>query len=124
MASVISSSLRKLGLMRLTDVEDLRTEHVDADQRQVADPLFRLFDQPDDLAVAQLRDAEHLRVRHLGQQNLRRRVAPGSNSSHEARDAFVRAGCRRGTSRTDRWPMNASLILTACARPRGASCSM
>ena len=32
-------------------LEDLGTEHVDADEREVADRLLRLLDEPDDLAV-------------------------------------------------------------------------
>ena len=60
----------KAWLDPIDGVEDLRSEHVDADERQVADPLLRLFHQTDDLPVAKLRDTEHLRVRHLGQQNL------------------------------------------------------
>ena len=52
MASVISSSLRKLGLIRFTDVEDLAAEHVDADERQIALRLLGLLDQAHDaLAV-------------------------------------------------------------------------
>ena len=54
-ASVISSSLRKLGLMLLDRVEDLRAEHVDADQRQVRLRLLRLFDQPHDLVAVRAR---------------------------------------------------------------------
>ena len=55
-------------------LEHFGPEHVDADQRQVADRFLRLLDQPDDLAVAQLGDAEHLRIGHARQQDLRRRL--------------------------------------------------
>ena len=60
--------------MRLTDVEDLAAEHVDADERQVALRLLRLLDEPDDAAVVELGDAEHLRIGHVRQQDLRRRL--------------------------------------------------
>src|SRR5437870_2803290 len=53
-------------------LEDLRTEHVDADQREVADWLLRLFDQAHHLAVLELRDAEHLRIGNARQKDLRR----------------------------------------------------
>ena len=71
---MISSSLRKLGLMRLTDSKTSRAEHVDADEREVADRLLRLLDEPHDLAVVELGDAEHLRIRHPRQQDLRGRL--------------------------------------------------
>ena len=71
MASVISSSLRKLGRIRLHRLEDLRAEHVHADERVVADRLLGFLDETDDLAVAQLGDAEHLRIGNARQQDLR-----------------------------------------------------
>ena len=74
MASVISSSLRKLGLIALDRLEHRRREHVDADQREVALRLLRLLDQPDDPAVVELGDAEHLRIGHARQQDLRGRL--------------------------------------------------
>ena len=88
MASVISSSLRKLGLMRLTDVEDRVAEHVDADEREVALGLLRLLDEPHDPAVRQLGDAEHLRIGHAGEQNLRGGLSR-SNSSTNRVDAAI-----------------------------------
>ena len=69
-------------------LEHLRAEHVDADEREVADRLLRLLDQPHDLAVAQLGDAEHLRIGHARQQNLRRRPL-ALELSHEVGDALV-----------------------------------
>ena len=62
------------GLDALDRLEDRRAEHVDADQREVALRLLRLLDEPDDLAVRQLGDAEHLRIGHRRQQDLRRRL--------------------------------------------------
>ena len=55
-------------------LEHLGPEHVDADERQIADRLLRLLDQPDHPAVLELRDAEHLRIGHARQQDLRRRL--------------------------------------------------
>ena len=52
-------------------LEDLRAEHVHADERVVADRLLGLLDETDDLAVAQFGDAEHLRIGHARQQDLR-----------------------------------------------------
>ncbi len=89
MASVISSSFRKLGRIRFTDVEDLRAEHVDADQGEVALRLLRLLDQPHHAAVAQLGDAEHLRVGHARQQDLRGRLRRPANCSTKRPDALV-----------------------------------
>src|SRR5258705_3697859 len=51
--------------------EDVGTEHIHADEREVADRLLRLFDEAHDLAVLELRDAEHLRIGHARQDNLR-----------------------------------------------------
>ncbi len=62
------------GLDPLHRDEDLRREHVDADQGEIALGLLRLFDQPHDLAVSQLGDAEHLRIGNARQQDLRRRL--------------------------------------------------
>ena len=56
-------------------VEHCGREHVHADEREVALRLLRLFDQPDDLAVGELGDAKHLRIRHPGQEDLRGRRA-------------------------------------------------
>ena len=89
MASVISSSFRKLGLMRLDRLEHLGTEHVHADEREIALRLLRFLDQPNDLAVVQLRDAEHLRIGHACQEDLRRRLLARSKSSTNWRDALV-----------------------------------
>ena len=62
------------GLDALDRLEHRRREHVDADQREIALRLLRLLDQPDDLAVRQLGHAEHLRIGHARQQDLRRRL--------------------------------------------------
>ena len=44
-------------------LEDVRVEHVDADQRQIAGRVFRLLDQPLNRAIgAQLGDAERGRI--------------------------------------------------------------
>ena len=58
----------------LHGVEHRRREHVDADEREVAARLLRLFDQPDDPSVGQLGNAEHLRVGHAREQDLRCRL--------------------------------------------------
>ena len=54
-------------------LEDLRAEHVDAHQGEVAPRLLRLLHEAHDFAVAQLGDAEHLRVGHAREQDLRGR---------------------------------------------------
>ena len=122
-ASVISSSLRKLGLIALHRLEDRRREHVDADQREIALRLLRLLDQPHDRAVAQLGDAEHLRIGHARQQDLRRRLLARRTPRRTCViPLFSRLSPRYITNGSP--PMNGSLISTACASPRGASCSM
>ena len=85
---MISSSFLKARLDPVDRLEDLRTEHVDADERQVADRFLRLLDEPDDLAVAELGDAEHLRIGHAREQDLRRRLLAGELLD-EVRDALV-----------------------------------
>jgi len=50
-------------------VEDIFIEQIDADEGQIAFRLFGLFDEPDDPSVAQLRDAEQLRIGDFGQKN-------------------------------------------------------
>ena len=69
-------------------VEDLRAEHVHADQRQVPYRLLRLFDQTHHVAIAELRDAEHLRVGYARKQDLRRGLL-ARELIDEMRDAFV-----------------------------------
>ena len=103
-------------------VEDRRREHVDADQREIALRLLRLLDQPDDPAVGQLGDAEHLRIRHPRQQDLRGGPSRANSSTNSVIPLFRRLSPRYITNGSR--PMNGSLISTACASPRGASCSM
>ena len=74
--------------MRLTEVEHLAAEHVDADERQIALGLLRLLDQPHDAAAGQLGDAEHLRIGHPSQQDLRRGLL-ALELLDEPRDAAV-----------------------------------
>ena len=76
------------GLDPVHRLEDLRAEHVDAHERQIADRLLGLLDQPDHPPVLQLRHAEHLRVGHLGQQDLRGGLL-ARELLHEAHDALV-----------------------------------
>ena len=51
--------------------EDLRAEHVDADECQVALRFLRLLDESDDAAVLEFGHAEHLRIGHSCEQDLR-----------------------------------------------------
>src|SRR6266550_81230 len=69
-------------------LKHVRAEHVDADEREVADRLLRFFDEAHDLAVLQLRDAEHLRIGDVRQQDLRRRLLR-LELAHELRDPLV-----------------------------------
>ena len=54
---------------RFDGLEDVRVEHVDADERQVALRLFGLFHQADDPAVLELGHTEHRGIRHGCQEN-------------------------------------------------------
>src|SRR5688572_13959562 len=78
----------KAGLDPVHRFEDLRAEHVHADEREIADVLLRLLDEPHNHAVFELCDTEHLRVRDLGEQDLRRRLF-ARKFLHEVRDALV-----------------------------------
>ncbi len=123
MASVISSSLRKLGLIALDRLEDRRREHVDADQREVALRLLRLLDQPDHAAVLPARRRRTSADPARASAGSARPGASRTNSSTNCvMPLFSRLSPRYITNGS--LPMNGSLIRTACARPRGASCSM
>ena len=125
MASVISSSLRKLGLDRLDRVEDRRREHVDADQRQIALRLLRLLDQPHDPAVRRARrrrtSADSGTAR---QQDLRRPASRARTPRRTRVMPLFRQVVAEVHHERSRSPMNGSLMSTAWASPRGASCSM
>ena len=123
MASVISSSPRAGGLDALDRLEDVRVEHVDADEGQVALAAPSASRPGGDLAVGgQLGDAELLRVGHLGEQDL--------GVAAEAPELLDQAGDAAGDQVVAQVhdervsPRKSSAIITAWARPRGASCSM
>src|SRR5262249_31096547 len=55
---------------RLDGLEDGRVEHVHADQREIGRRILRFLHEPHDLTIAKLGDAELVRIRHGGQENL------------------------------------------------------
>ena len=61
-------------------------------------------------------------IRHAGQQDLRGRLLP-LELADELRDALVQQVVAQYITNGSS-PMKSRLILTACARPRGASCSI
>ena len=122
MASVISSSLRKLGLIRLTDSNTSWPNMYTPTSARSLVGSFGFSTSRTTRPPCELRDAEHLRIGHAREQDLRGRLL-ALELLDEPRDAVLeqvvaQVHHERVVAEND------SLISTACARPRGASCSM
>ena len=105
-------------LDRLRGVEDLRAEHVDADQRQVGRRVLRLLDQPHDLARRRARRRRSARGPERGSSRIR---ASGSDSRKASTRSVMPSRRRLSPRYMTNGPSwrKSSAVSTAWARPSG-----